>query len=222
MEEERTCHSATRRMQLPVPQVRVWPGKAPGVSHIDPLGSLQRYRFQRSRNQICGGQISLLPTLPGIWARSAARANRLAAGHAMAPTVRPDLPRCSRIRADPGAVDEQTLERFSSLDKTLIMFFVDLDRAFFGAAGRSESRTVPSSRCGIAHTPGCAGVDFKGWHLSPFRLLSAVGGVYRFALDCPKDPLWGPYRWSVDDQGSVGSAVASPQLPSTSSAGGVT
>jgi hypothetical protein len=221
MEEERTRHPATRRVQLPIPQVGIGPGKAPGVSHIDPLGSLQRHRFRRSSNQICGGQISLLPTSPGIWARSTTRANGPDRGAGAAPNFRPDLPRCSRIRADPGAVVEQTLERFSGFDKSLIMFFVDLDRSLPVACAGSETRTVPSWMCGIAHTPGRPVGDFKGWLLSPRRLLSVVG-VDKFALNCPKDPLWGPYRCFVDDQGSVGSAVAIPQLPSTSSAGGVT
>jgi hypothetical protein len=221
MEKERTRHAATRRVQLPIPQVGIWPGKAPGVSHIDPLGSLQRCKLQRSRNQICDAQTSMPPTKPGIWARSAPRTDQSAPGVGQTPSVRPDLPRCSRIRADPGAVVDQTLERFSGFDKSLIMFFVDLDRAFRRAQVRSESTTVPTSVCGVAHTPRGTDVDFRVWRISTGRLLSVVD-AYRFALNCPKDPLWGPYRYLVDDQGSVGSAVASPHVPSTSSAGGVT
>jgi len=221
MEEERARHPATRRVQLPIPQVGIWPGKAPGVSHIDPLGSLQRCKIQRSRNQIRRAQISIPATAPGIWARSATRTNGLAAGAGKTPVVLPDLPRCSRIRADPGAVDDQTLERFSGFDKSLIMFFVDLDRAFPRAVARPESTTVPTTRGGVAHTPECQAVDFTGWRMTADRLLSVVY-IHRFALKCPKDPLWGPYRCFVDDQGSVGSAGASAQLPSTSSSGGVT
>ena len=76
VEEERARHPATRRVQLPIPKVGIRAGKAPGVSHIDPLCSLQRCRNQRCSNQIWLTQILSSPTEPGIWARSAPRANR--------------------------------------------------------------------------------------------------------------------------------------------------
>lgn len=221
MEKERTRHPAARCMQLPIPQVCIWARKAPGVSHIDPLGCLQRCINQRSVNQIYAAQISKPPTEPGIWARSAPHTNQRKPDADKTSGIRPDLPRWSRIRTDPGAVVDQTLERFSSFDKSLIMFFVDLDRAVSSPVQCAESTTVPRPVCALAHTPEPARTDFGGWRLVVLRLLCVVNS-FRYVRHCPKDPLWGPYRCFVDDQGSVGSAVASPQLPSTSSAGGVT
>ncbi len=116
VEEKGTRHSATGGMQLPIPQIGVRAGQAPGVSHIDPL-AVGQTGVDRTRCE----WIRQNPTAWGVAARSAARSNHR--------RPEPRGKRCGgRIRADPGAVAVPTLECFSAPDKTLIMKFMILIR----------------------------------------------------------------------------------------------
>src|SRR5664279_6469189 len=95
MEEERAGHAAACGVQLPVPEIRVRAGKAPGVRHVDP-------HFDHPK---------VITSTPGIRARATARKN-FSKG---SPTTRATgnfvvaLPRFGRIRADLGVVDLSTL-----------------------------------------------------------------------------------------------------------------
>jgi hypothetical protein len=130
------------------------------------------------------------------------------------------LPRDGRIRADPGAVDLQTLDRFSFFDKTLITNFVDLDVDFFSAPEPAESTTIQPVECVVAHTISESVVDVGQLRNVGERLLSVMArsSIARF---CLKHPLLGPYCRSAVGQGSGGSTSRETQ-PSTPSAGGIT
>ena len=145
MEEERTGHSPACRMQLPVPKISIRAGKAPRVGHVDPLCSDQ------CESTICEIQVSKVPTAPGIWARSTSRSD-----HSIAPRTGVRRTRAltfrSRIRADPDAVDLQTLERFSARDKSLITKIVDLDLSFPGESEQFPRPHCATPPCGVAHT----------------------------------------------------------------------
>ena len=132
MEEERAGHATTCRVQLPVPEVRVRSGKAPGVRHVDPLFSNARRWCPRSVQQAPDEQNWTVPclhrpTAPGIGARSTWHRSRTP--HHPCRVGRRAcvaLP-LGRIRADRGAVDLPTLDLCGVRDKTLITFFVDLE-----------------------------------------------------------------------------------------------
>ncbi len=236
MEKERTGHPATGCVQLPVPKVGVRAGKAPGVRHIDPLCSdwpwrnrcnfrwytTNGHRFDLSRrNPICGDRTTGVATEPGIWARSTSRTNQ--SGVFLAGARRNSLrglPRHGRIRADPGAVDLQTLDRFSSFDKSLIPNFVDLDEDFFPVFGPAESTTIQPRQCVIAHTAQESVFGVGQWRNVERRLLSAVTRAST-AHFCPKRPLLGPYCRSAVGTGS-GTSTSRKTHPSTPSAGGIT
>jgi hypothetical protein len=246
VEKERTGHPATGCVQLPVPQVGVRAWKAPGVRHIDPLYRNRRRRNQRRidrpganrrnsqwcwanvrrfdlsrRDPICADRNPGGATVSGIWARSASRTNQLGGRLAWLTSKSPRrLPRFGRIRADPGAVDLQTLDRFSYFDKSLITIFVDLGGDFFPVAQPAGSATIPPAECVIAHTPEVPVFGVGQWRNVGARLLSAVSraSIARF---CPKHPLLGPYCRSAVGQGSGGSTSSETQ-PSTPSAGGTT
>ena len=190
VEEEGTGHPATGRMQLPVPKISVWAGKAPGVRHFDPLCSdehegyrrisdwfatnRRRYALSR-RHPICGDRTPVVATVPGIWARSTPRLDRMGVLPVRLTSTCPAwLPRDSRIRADPGAVDLQTLDRFSSFDKSLITNFVDLDDDFFPVAGPTGSTNIQPAGCVIAHTTQESRFSIRQWLIVGERLLSAV------------------------------------------------
>jgi len=246
VEKERTGHPATGCVQLPVPQVGVRAGKAPGVRHIDPLYRNRRRRNQRRidrpganrrnsqrcwanvrhfdlsrRDPICGDRTPGIATVPGIWARSTPRTNQTGVLLAELASKSPRrLPRSGRIRADPSAVDLQTLDRFSSFDKSLITNFVDLDDDFFPVTAPAGSTTIQPAECVIAHTTEESVFGVGQWRNVGRRLLSAVSraSIARF---CPKHPLLGPYCRSAEGQGSGGSTSRETQ-PSTPSAGGIT
>jgi hypothetical protein len=246
VEEERTGHPATGCVQLPVPQVGVRAGKAPGVRHIDPLYWNRRRRNQRRidrpgtnrhnshwcwanvrrfdlsrRDPICADRIPGGATVPGSWARSTSRTNQSGGLLAWLTSKSPRrLPRHGRIRADPGAVDLQTLDRFSYFDKSLITNLVDLDGDFFPVPEPAGSPTIQPAECVIAHTIEESVFGVGQWRNVGVRLLSAVSraSIARF---CPKHPLLGPYCRSAVGQGSGGSTSRETQ-PSTPSAGGIT
>ena len=237
MEEEGTGHPATGSVQLPVPKISVWAGKAPGIRHFDPLCSdehkgyprhsnwwntnRRRYALSR-RDPICGDRASVVPTVPGIWARSTPRLDRSGGQLAGLTNKHPRrLPRDGRIRADPGAVDLQTLERFSSFDKSLITNFVDLDDDFFQVPGPAGSTTIQPVRCVIAHTPNESRFSIRQWLIVDERLLSAVS-IASIAQICPKRPLLGTYCRSAVGQGSGSSTGSEDHQPTTPSAGGIT
>lgn len=139
VEEEGAGHSTTCRVQLPVPEICIRSGKAPGVRHVDPLFSSCR-SCRRS-------------TGPGIRAGSTEQRDR----------TRPRRPRAvgsacvvlslGRIRADHDAVDLQTLEPSSVLDKTLITFFVDLEIDRVIVVGRRTSGARVEPGCEVCHDP---------------------------------------------------------------------
>jgi hypothetical protein len=131
------------------------------------------------------------------------------------------LPRGGRIRADPGAVDLQTLDRFSSFDKSLITIFVDLDGDFFPAVAPAGSITIQPRECVIAHTYPEFFFGVGQLRNAPERLLSAMVGA-SIAHICPKHPLLGPYCRSAVGQGSGGSTSRKTHQPFTPSAGGIT
>jgi len=183
--------------------------------------SRRRHTLSR-RDPNCGDRIALVPAVPGIRARSTSRSNQtgvLLAGLTSSCPRR--LSRDGRIRADPGAVDLQTLDRFSPFDKSLIMNFVDLDGDIFGVVETAGSPTIQLANCVVAHTT--TGCDFRirQWLNVEQRLLSAVSLV-AIARFCPKRPLLGPYCRSAVGQGSGGSTCSEVHQPSTPSAGGIT
>jgi hypothetical protein len=207
VEEERAGHSAAGRVQLPVPQIGIRAGKAPGIRHFDPLGD------DLDPNS---------PTGLGIWARSAARIDETdVTVTEMTDDAQLGLPCSGRIRADPGAVDLQTLERFSSFDKSLITIFVDLDEDFLEPGCPVESNTIQPPGCGVAHTTTEWLFGISQWLNVMQRLLSAVNGSAT-ARVCPKRPLLGPYCRSAVGQGSGGSTGSEVHQPSIPSAGGTT
>ncbi len=211
MEEERAGHPAARRVQLPVPQIGIRAGKAPGIRHFDPLWS---------------DQISSVPTEPGIWARSVTRFSQHAAPRVMkSGRSLCGVPRWGRIRADPGADVDQTLDRFSVRDKTLILFFVDLGEDPFRVVGSGGVGSVNRAACGIAHTVGDTRIGTGPWPFVYVRLLSAVEAGAAAHI-CPNHPLWGPYCRIAEGQGSgepkSSSTVKKSDAPSTPSAGGIT
>jgi len=246
VEKERTGHPATGCVQLPVPQVGVRAGKAPGVRHIDPLYRNRRRRNQRRidrpganrrnsqrcwanvrhfdlsrRDPICGDRTPGIATVPGIWARSTPRTNQTGVLFAELASKSPcRLPRSGRIRADPSAVDLQTIDRFSSFDKSLITNFVDLDDDFFPVPAPAGSTTIQPRECVIAHISLEFFFGVGQLRNATERLLSAMVGA-SIALFCPKHPLLGPYSRSAVGQGSGGSTSRETQ-PSTPSAGGIT
>jgi hypothetical protein len=211
VEEERTGHAAARGVQLPVPQIGIRAGKAPGIRHFDPLGD------DLNPNS---------PTGLGIWARSAARIDESGViVIEMTADAFSRLPCSGRIRADPGAVDLQTLERFSSRDKTLITFFVDLEKDCPGGGRRTGAEEV----CVVAHTTVLAKIGGARLQHECGRLLSALRDQSTCWL-CPKNPLLGPYCRStgVNVFGSspagflAGSLLFGSSVASTPFAGGVT
>ncbi len=211
MEEERAGHSAARGVQLPVPQISIRAGKAPGVRHFDPLWS---------------DQISSVPIWPGVGARSVTRFSQQGTPRAVkSGRSLCGVPRWGRIRADPGADVDPTLDRFSPGDKTLILFFVDLgEDPFRGPRIRASPIGSPTG-CGIAHTIRGDRFAIGSWPLVHRRLLSAVTIGAEVHL-CPDYPLWGPYRRIAEGQGSGDpsstSIVKKSDASSTSSAGGIT
>ena len=214
MEEERARHPATGCVQLPVPKISIRAGKAPGVRHVDPL-------FVRFAGDLTStGPISKRPTEPGIWARSVTQQDH-PGGRRRRPSNPGDLPCWSRIRADPGAVDLQTLDRFSSGDKSLIMIFVDLDTRVLGGRGPVRSKIERVSRCGAAHSVRAARVRAARWPIVALRLLSAVGDP-SIAQICPKGPLSGTYCRTAEGQGSSGPIVQQSSPSISSAAGGTT
>jgi hypothetical protein len=272
MEEEGTCHPPAGCVQLPVPQISIRAGQAPGVSHVDPFCSDQicsnqicsnqicsdhnwsnqnrsdrncsdqngghrprndqgrcnaRLGGQRCRNRRCpnrggGAENVVQPTPRGIGARSAARSNQTGVILVDATGINlVGVSRWGRIRADPGAVDLQTLDRFSSRDKTLITIIVDLGEGCPKVVGGGGSGTPGQGSCGVAHISTQHAHDVRQWRMSPMRLLSAVR-VETVAGECPKNPLWGSYRRVTGTQGFGSPAVAPSQPASISSAGGVT
>lgn len=151
MKEERTGHTATGRVQLPVPEIRVRSGKAPGVRHVDPLFSSARRPCRRSVRQVREARWFVVPTVPGIGARSTgqpdrARPRRVRAGGS-ACVVLP----LGRIRADRGAVDLQTLEPSSAADKTLITIFVDLETRRVIVVGPIRRTPAGNELCELRH-----------------------------------------------------------------------
>jgi len=176
MEEERAGHAAACGVQLPVPEIRVRAGKAPGVRHVDP-------HFDHPK---------VITSTPGIWARGTAR-KIVSKG---SPTVRTTgnfvvaLPRCGRIRADLGVVDLSTLDRFSSLDKTLITIFFDLDREARRARWEGSVVELRANVCGVAHIPFDHGSITGEWRGGVLRLLSAVKPVTN-GDECPMYPFCG-------------------------------
>ena len=210
MEEERTRHPATGSVQLPVPKISVRAGKAPGVRHVDPLCG----------DHTCGDQLLIGPTVPGIRARSASRHNppRTFLGQ---PRQSVGEPCRGRIRADPGAVDDQTLDRFSSRDKSLIMNIVDLDPGVLKIVCGARVTIRGSVACGVPHSARDVPESTGQWRIVGVRLLSAVSAGF-VARSCPNHPLWGPYRRPADAQGSSGPAVATTHLTSTPAVGGIT
>jgi hypothetical protein len=211
VEEERAGHSAAGRVQLPVPQISVRAGKAPGIRHFDPLWS---------------DQISRVPTQPGIWARSVTRFSQQETPRVMkSGRCLCGVPRWGRIRADPGADVDQTLDRFSFRDKTLILFFVDLGEDPFRVVGSTGASSVNRAPCGIAHMAGQTRRGTGPWPFVYVRLLSAVEAGAAVHI-CPNHPLWGPYCRIAEGQGSgepkSSSTVKKSDASSTPSAGGIT
>ncbi len=210
MEEEGTRHSPARRVQLPVPQISIWAGKAPCIRHFDPLWSVQT---------------SGVPTEPGMRARSVTRSTRRGRplGDLVGETLR-GLPRWGRIRADPGADDDQTLDRFSSRDKTLILFFVDLGEDLFRGPRPTRSSDAGVAACGVAHTPEDGRLGAAPWPFVGVRLLSAVRARFDVHI-CPNYPLCGTYREIAKGQGYGGRTSRTAlkfDETSTPSAGGIT
>jgi hypothetical protein len=215
VEEERACHPAAGRVQLPIPQIGIWAGKAPGIRHFDTLGD------DLNPNS---------PTGRGIWARSATRSDeRWVTVKELTSDQLEGLPCWGRIRADPGAVDLQTLERFSSLDKTLITFFVDLDFDGAGVGRLLGSSVARCFWCVVAHTIESAEIGGGRLQRERGRLLSAVR-LRSSRSFCPKSPLSGPYCRSTGvnvlrrslTSTSVSLLVIGTSVASTPSAGGVT
>ena len=177
MEEERTRHAAARGVQLPIPEISIRAGKAPGVRHVYP-------HFDHPKVTI--------PTPPGIWARETSRKNSSngspnagARGNFVVA-----LPRNGRIRADLGVVDFSTLDRFSALDKTLITIFLDLDRVARRARWRGSIVELRADTCGVAHIAFDDGSITGEWRGGALRLLSAVGTGTN-GEECPMYPLCG-------------------------------
>lgn len=138
MEEERTRHAPTGCVQLPVPQVRIRPGKAPGVRHVDPLCSCARRGCRRPIGQVRVDRNRFVgPAVPGIRARTG-KAKQTTAERLRAVRSACAVSPLSRIRADLGAVDLQTLDRSRVPDKTLITFFVDLGTGRVIVVGRRD------------------------------------------------------------------------------------
>ncbi len=235
VEEEGTGHSAARRMQLPVPKIGIRAWQAPGVSHVDPLASDQcpdessrgdSRTEQRSRSRACCDPETGGPTVPGIEARRASQL--LPRGVARGPRTAGapwDSPFGSRIRADPGVVDLQTVERLGPPDKTLIMKFVDLDDGVTGASSWGGSGVAGGGRCGNGHDQPQRRSGTRTCLKVSGRLLSAVivpSSDERIAVG----PLWGSFRRRAGAQRFGGPASATVQgavqVPSTPSAGGVT
>jgi hypothetical protein len=210
MEEEGTRHSPTRCVQLPVPQISIRAGKAPGIRHFDPLWS---------------DQVVSVPTVPGIWARSVTRCGQQGVPLAeLAGESLCGLPRWGRIRADPGADGPQTLERFSSRDKTLILFFVDLGGDLLGRSGSTAFEAAGDTACGIAHNRVEGPRGTGSWPPVHERLLSAV----RVGSDgclCPNHPLCGTYCQIAKGPGCGvprSKTAMNSEETSTPSAGGIT
>ena len=177
MEEERTRHAAACGVQLPIPEIRIRAGKAPGVRHVDPHFDHPKVKSS---------------TPPGIWARMTSRENS-AHGSPGAP-VRGNrlvvLPRCGRIRADLGVVDLSTLDRFSSLDKTLITIFFDLDRVAGRACWQGRNVGLGAKTCGVPDIAVDDDPITGEWRSDGLRLLSAVEPGTS-GEQCPMYPLWG-------------------------------
>lgn len=177
MEEERTRHAAARGVQLPIPEISIRAGKAPGVRHVDP-------HFDHPK--------VTSPTPPGIWARQASRRNTSTGSPGA--SAKGDrlvaLPRCGRIRADLGVVDLSTLDRFSSLDKTLITFFFDLDREARRAWWQGPIVGLGAHTCGVAHIAFDDCSITGEWRSGALRLLSAVKPE-TIGEECPMYPLCG-------------------------------
>jgi hypothetical protein len=112
MEEERAGHPSARRVQLPVPQVSVRSGQASGVRHVVPLRGLPTTKTSS----------------PRIDARKTARHSDPEASCTTGTELQflDCSSRTGPIRADPGALDHPTLERFSRVDKTLSPVNLDL------------------------------------------------------------------------------------------------
>ncbi len=231
VEEVRTGHSAARRMQLPVPQIGVRAWQASGVSHVDPLASDQcpdessqgeSRTEQRSRGRVCCDPETGGPTVPGIGARWASRLLPPGAARGPRTAVAPgDSPFGSRIRADPGVVDLQTVERLGPPDKTLIMKFVDLDDGLGTAPPRGGSAVAPGRRCGTGHVLAQRRRGTRRCLKVSGRLLSAVIVPSSDDLSAV-GPRWGSFRCRAGAQGFDGPASVAVQVPSTPSAGGVT
>ena len=165
---------------------------------------------------------SVFSTVPGIAARSTTKHRRPGRSHA--DKTGNDLEgvlRWGRIRADPGAVDLSTLERFSSRDKSLIMFFVDLDDDVLGRVPTGRLRSAPIPRCGVGHRVRVALGEPGLWPLVSDRLLSAVNCASNTG-ECPKHPLSGPYLQHADVARSHRPPGIAALVLSEPSAGGVT
>ena len=177
VEEERAGHASAGGVQLPIPEISIRAGKAPGVRHVDPHFDHPKVRTA---------------TPPGIWARATSRKNSSNGS----PSARATgnfvvaLPRIDRIRADLGVVDLSTLDRFSALDKTLITIFFDLDRAARRACWRGPNVELRAHTCGIAHIAFDDGSITGEWRGGALRLLSAVKTGTN-GEECPMYPLCG-------------------------------
>lgn len=142
------------------------------------------------------------PTEPGIGARSTepprrARPRLIRAGGS-ACVVLP----LGRIRADPGAVDLQTLERSRVPDKTLITFFVDL-----------ELEVVIVVTAGATAPPVRVGCELHHHHLRAFgRTLEQrkVTAGLRSVKTVPKGAMPDLDRPSVSDDRPAGTRTDGP------------
>ncbi len=242
VEEVRAGHSTARRMQLPIPQVGIRSGQAPGISHVDPLcrrhggrddrpatistsdlrDGLHGRAEQCCRGRAVTGLVHVVPTTPGIGTRSVSRVAFQARGDGLMTASAPvELPRSGRIRADPGVVDLQTVEPVGVADKTWIMDLVDLDRGVIGRPRRAGQFTdrVCGAPAGREATRRWSQPRSRLFVRKP--LLSAVTGS-SVTRSPSFPPLGGPYRRLTGAQGFSIRAGVAVQLPSTPSAGGVT
>ena len=173
--------------------------------------------------QVGHAPFSMFSTMPGIAARSTTK--HRPPGRSRFCTTGDGLEgvlRWGRIRADPGAVDLPTLDRFSSRDKSLIMFFVDLDDDDLGCVPTGRSHACADSPCVASVTGPVPPSDDPGmWRLVSDRLLSAVNSASNTG-ECPKHPLSGPYLRHADVARSDRPPGIAAQVPSEPSAGGVT
>lgn len=160
MEEERTRHSPAGCVQLPIPEISIRAGKAPGVRHVDPHFDHPIVRCDTTGDL---GAVGRAEVRPGSSFVTATEGNCLVG-----------LPRPGRIRADLGDVDLQTLDRFSALDKTLITIFFDLDLA----AARPGPPALSNGRHNLPrpliHETPDHGFITGEWRRASVRLLSAV------------------------------------------------